>query len=159
MDRVWYWAMPGLALIVAAFTLTGIGFLMFTNELPDGWGLQAVITFVFFFPGLLLSLGVSQIILSKRGPREVSTAERVLIGILVILTVILALTSLDENAYIGIVIGPIIMIVAIALTITIAVNSTRAREPVVVPAVWTQPAPPEVKPDAEGPSSPYGPAS
>ena len=140
MERIWYWAMPTLGALVGAGVIYTLGYLLIYNNTPDGWGLQAAITFVFFFPGLLLSLGVSQIILSRRKPRQVFASERILIGTLVIASIVLALSCIDDDAYIGLLIGPIIIIVAIALTITIIVNSVRAKDAVVVPAVWTQPA-------------------
>lgn len=166
MDRFWYWAMPAFGALLAIGVIYALVWLGIDNGTPPGWGIQAVITFLFFFPGLLLSIGLSQIILSRRRPREVFPSERVLIGIVVGLSLLLALSSIDEGGYVGIVIGPIIMIVAIALTITIAVNSGRVRAPVVVPAIWTQPVE-GAKPDDDSPysiepaepetGSPYGP--
>lgn len=170
MTRLWYWAMPAFAIPVAGVAIYAIVHLVLGGDI-SGWGIQTFVTFVFFFPGLLLSLGVSQLVLSRRRPRTVVTAERVMIGILVGLTVFLGVSSLDRAAWNGLILGPLIVILAITLTITIAVNSSRLKQPAAVPAAWVPAteAPPAVAPSADAPpaetstadapQSPYGPAS
>ena len=160
MTRFWYWAMPVFAIPVAGVAIYAIANLLFGGD-TSGWGIQTFVTFLFFFPGLLLSLGISQIILSRRKPRAVVTAERVVIGILIGMTVILGVSSIDRDAWNGLLLGPLIVMVAIALTIMIAVNSSRLRRPVEVPASWAPlaEAPPADASPAAAPPSPYGPAS
>ncbi len=67
--------------------------------------------------------------LARRKPRTVSRAERILLSVEYALLAVLIVTSLDQSLLtFGILLWPLLIIVAIVISIVIATTSSRIRE-------------------------------
>lgn len=145
----WYWLQPGLGVLLAALSTYTIVMLFAAN----GEGIPSIpfgINGGFVYPGLLLSIGINQLILRKRVPRVVTLTERIMLGIIVGLVVVLIATSFDDEiSFSALFIWPVLILVAIALTIVIVVKNTTLANPVVAPVVAST---------AYGAQPAYGPA-
>lgn len=125
MTRFWYWFQPGLAIVVAVISLyTIVAVTVF--EAAGVPSLQFAITGLFVFPGLLISLAVNQVILRRRRPMVITTAERVLMAVLAAVAALLIATSFDVEALlVGVWVWPLLILFAIAVTVVIAVTGSR----------------------------------
>lgn len=125
MTRFWYWFQPGLAVVLALISLyTIIAVTVF--EAAGVPSLQFAITGLFVFPGMLISLAVNQVILRRRRPMVITTAERVLMAVLAAVAVLLIATSFDVEALlVGVWVWPLLILFAIAVTVVIATTGTR----------------------------------
>ena len=125
MTRFWDWFQPGLAIVLALISLyTIIAVTVF--EAAGVPSIQFAITGLFVFPGLLISLAVNQVILRRRRPMVITTAERVLMAVLAAVAVLLVATSFDVEALlVGVWVWPLLILFAIAVTVVIATTGSR----------------------------------
>jgi hypothetical protein len=131
--RAWYWSQPAVAVVLLGFTAyTLYLYVLSRYELSAGSALpsfQFLINGVFIFPGMLLSLGVSQVMLSRRLPRAVTLPERILLGIEYLLLIVIVATSFAPNALdVGLALWPILILVAITISIVIGVTTTLLKQ-------------------------------
>lgn len=125
MTRAAYWFQPALGVALAVLSLYTI-VAVTAFEAAGIPSIQFVINGVFVFPGLLISLAVNQLLLRRRRPRTVSTAERYLLLALGLVVVILVATSFDlEALMVGVLLWPLLILLAIVTTIVIVVTSGR----------------------------------
>ncbi len=129
MSRFWFWLQPALAVALLGITIyTLIAFAAEDLSLPFV-SIQFVVNGAFVFPGLVISLGVNTAILAFRRPRTTTRTERIMIGVLVAITVILIATSFHDDALVvGLFGWPVLILFAIAVTIVLAVTSARLRQ-------------------------------
>lgn len=127
--KYWYWSQPATAVVLFGFTVyTLVCFLALEGE--GLFSIQFAVNGAFIFSGMLLSLGLSQILLSKRVPRSVTLPERVLLGFEYLLLAVLIATSFAEDALtIGLVLWPLLIVLAVVISIAVAVTTARLKRP------------------------------
>lgn len=127
--KFWYWSQPAVAiLLLALISYTVVNFVAFYST--GLFSIQFAINGLFFFPGLLLSLGLNQWLLSRRTPRAVTTPERWLLGFEYGLVVVLVATSFAADALlIGLVLWPLLIVLAIVIGVAIPVMTARLARP------------------------------
>jgi len=132
--RYWYWSQPAVAVVLLAFTIyTLVSFFAF--DASGLFSIQFAVNGAFIFPGLLISLGLTQVLLSRRRPRSVTLPERILLGFECLLIVVLIATSFEPDSLtVGLVLWPLVIVLAVVITITVVVTTARLAKP---------PAPPE----------------
>lgn len=120
--KFWYWSQPAVAAVLLGFTIyTLVNFVAF--EASGLFSIQFAVNGAFIFPGLLISLGVSQLLLSRRQPRLVTLPERILLGFEFLLIAVVIATSFDPEALIiGLVLWPLMIVLAVVITILIATH-------------------------------------
>lgn len=125
--RLWMLAQP----IVAVLALAGFAAaLVFqaagrTDLIPS---VQALITAMFVYPGLAVSMIVNQAIVMARRPRELTTVEKLLVVAQFATAGLLALTSLDSGALLlGFLLWPLLIIAAVTACATMTSTTLRAR--------------------------------
>lgn len=130
MTRFWYWFIPGLAVVLAAFSIyTVLGAFVFPEAglIPS---IQFLMCGLFFFPVLLIVLAVGQVMLRRRRPMVIPVRERVLMGVSALFPIVLVATSFDIEALL---LGGLLWPFALAATVTLVVvivftNRRLARE-------------------------------
>ena len=132
--KYWYWSQPAVAVVLLAFTVyTLVSFFAF--DASGLFSIQFAVNGVFIFPGLLISLGLSQVLLSRRQPRSVTLPERILMGFEYLLIAVLIATSFEPDSLtVGLVLWPLVIVLAVVITIAVVVTTARLAKP---------PAPPE----------------
>ena len=132
-NAFWYWLQPGLGVLLAAFSI--YTYVMLFGF--DGVGIPSIpagINGIFVFPGLLLSIGINQLILRKRSPRIVTLTERIMLGVVIGLVVFLFVSGFDDEfSFSALFVWPILILVAVALTIVIVVKNATLAAPAVIP--------------------------
>ena len=138
--RFWYWSQPALAVVLLGFTIyTLVNFFAF--EASNLFSIQFAVNGAFIFPGLLISLGVSQVLLSKRRPRSVALPERILLGFEFLLIAVLIATSFEPDSLtVGLVLWPLLIVLAVVISIAIVVTTARLARPAVTPEAPPTPA-------------------
>lgn len=117
---MWLWAQPLLAVLaaiagVAAWIVQGIGAFEF---LPS---VQAVITGTFVLPGLAVSLMVNHLIVRVRRPARLTSGEKILLIVQVLIVIVTVLTSLDQAALLGgFLLWPLLIAAAVTACVTMA---------------------------------------
>lgn len=128
----WYWFQPALGVVLGGLSIYTLVMLL----AAEAYGIPSIqfgIDGAFVFPGLLLSIGTNQLILRRRNPRIVTLAERILLGVIAGIVVLLVVTSVDQMAFaVGIFVWPVLILVAIATTAVIAVKTSTLAAPVPV---------------------------
>lgn len=131
---LWYWFQPALGVLLAAFSIYTYVMIFGFN----GVGIPSIpagINGIFVFPGLLLSIGINQLILRRRSPRIVTLTERIMLGVVMGLVVFLVVSGFDDEfSFSALFVWPILMLVAVALTIVIGVKNAALAAPAVIPA-------------------------
>ena len=127
-ERMWLWAQPLLAVVagvagIAAIVVRALGEFSY---LPS---VQAVVTGVLVLPGLALSLGINHLIVRARRPARLTSGEKILLIVQVLIVIVTVLTSLDQAALIG---GYLLWPLLIAASVT-ARTSLRLRVRKVTP--------------------------
>ena len=132
-NTFWYWLQPGLGVFLAAFSIYTYVMLFGFN----GVGIPSIpagINGIFVFPGLLLSIGINQLILRKRSPRIVTLTERIMLSVILGLVVFLVVSGFDDEfSFSALFVWPILMLVAVATTIVIVVKNAALAAPSVIP--------------------------
>ena len=121
--KVSFWLFPVIgAICLLASLWVWAGVLLTFNTWATTF--PAVITGMFILLGVALSLAVDTIVLSRRKPREVRVAELILLVVLVLLVIATVwLGFYDEASWSTLFTLPAIILVAVALTIVIAIGS------------------------------------
>lgn len=127
--KFWYWTQPAVAILL--LLLIGYTVVNFVAFYSTGlFSIQFAINGLFIFPGLLLSFGLNQWLLSRRTPRTVTTPERWLLGFEYGLVAVLVVTSFAADALlIGLVLWPLLIVLAIIIGIAIPVTTARLARP------------------------------
>ncbi len=126
--KYWYWSQPAVAVVLLAFTVyTLVSFFAF--DASGLFSIQFAVNGAFIFPGLLISLGLSQVLLSRRQPRSVTLPERILL-----IAVLVATSFEPDSLTVGLVLWPLVIVLAVVITIAVVVTTARLAKP---------PAPPE----------------
>ncbi len=120
-ERMWLWAQPLLAVVagvagIAAIVVRALGEFSY---LPS---VQAVVTGVLVLPGLALSLGINHLIVRARRPARLTSGEKILLIVQVLIVIVTVLTSLDQAALIG---GYLLWPLLIAASVTACVTMAR----------------------------------
>lgn len=120
-ERMWLWAQPLLAIVaavagVSAIVVRALGEYAF---LPS---VQAVVTGTIVLPGLALSLGINHLIVRARRPARLTSGEKILLIVQVLIVIVTVLTSLDQAALIG---GYLLWPLLIAAAVTACVSMAR----------------------------------
>lgn len=126
--RGWFAVMPAIAVACALTSIVLIASIVFFSYKPD---FQGYINAIAVLPGLILSLAVSQLILSRRRPRVVTMTEIVLISLLGAMVVVIVCLSFVSGGFIfGMYLLPVLIGLPVALTIVTAVSNVRFRQQV-----------------------------
>ena len=131
--RYWYWSQPAVAAVLLAFTIyTLVSFFAF--DASGLFSIQFAVNGAFIFPGLLISFGVTQVLLSRRRPRSVALPERILLGFEYLLIAVLIATSFEPDSLtVGLVLWPLVIVLAVVITIAVVVTTARLAKPVAPP--------------------------
>ncbi len=153
----WYWSQLIAAGVVLLIVITGLVFS--STDLVDegvvpGVFLMLVLTFA-VFPGLLVSLLVNQLILSRRRVQALTRGEKIVLGIEYGLTAVLLLGAWDEGSILwgGLFVVPLLVITAVVACAMISVATSRFRRGELFLAQAAAPVP------APGPAPAQRPAS
>ncbi len=127
--KYWYWSQPAVAIVLAllsGYTLVRL-FLFEAEGIPS---FQFMINGTFVFPGIVLSLGVNQLLLARRVPRSVTLPERWLLGFEYGLIAVLIVTSFAEDALlVGLIFWLPLIILAVVIAVAIPVTTARRSAP------------------------------
>ena len=131
-DRVWYWAHVGVTALVAVVVATSIVLLAVNDEVLYSHSIQQFFILMFVMPGVLLVLAINQLILWRRRPRVIRTADKVVTVIFVVLALVtfLSMFSFDVGLVVVFFSVPLLIIAGIISTILIAVGNARAGDAV-----------------------------
>lgn len=130
-DKVWYWAHFGFTVAIAVVVALGVVLLNVDSDLFFTYSLHAFVILLFVMPGALLVFAINHLILWRRKPRVFRTADKVVIIIVAVLTLITALSvfSFEVGLVVVFFSVPLLMIAGVISTVFIAVGNTRAAAP------------------------------
>lgn len=100
----------------------------------------AVINGLFIVLGVAVSVAIDTILLARRTPRGVRLVELILlIALVLLLGGSIALGFFDEASWALLFVWPVLILLAIALTVVIAIGNARTKEPAVTASPFEQP--------------------
>jgi hypothetical protein len=130
-NRVWYLAHLGATIVLAVLSAVSITMLALNSNAPLVNTFGGAIIFVYVVPGTLLVFAINQLILWRRAPRVIRTADKVVIVLVAVLILVAMLLTIDEELGFGAVFlaVPLLMIAGVISTIVLAVGNARTAEP------------------------------
>jgi hypothetical protein len=130
-NKIWYWAHFGLTVAIAVIVALSFVLLNVDSDLFFTYSLHGFVILLIVMPGALLVFAINHLILWRRKPRVFRTADKVVIIIVAVLTVVTALSVFSFEAGLVLVFFsvPLLMIAGVISTVIIAVGNTRAAAP------------------------------
>ena len=130
-NKVWFWAHLGFTVALAVIIALSFVLLTVDSDLFFTYSLHGFVILIMVLPGALLVFAINHLILWRRKPRVFRIADKVVIIVVAVLTLITALSvfSFDVGLVVVFFSVPLLIIAGIISTIVIAVGNSRAGEP------------------------------
>lgn len=126
-DRLWLWSQPVIAVLAAAAGIAA-WVLQLNGDLRALPTLQSLITGSFVLPGLALSLTINHVAVVLRRPPLLTVGERLLlIAEYVVVVAILAISLSPDLLFLGYILWPLLIAIAVLAFFSMTANTVRAR--------------------------------
>ncbi len=123
--RFWFWTLgAAIAVLVAVIVYTIVSF----ASLEGGrlFSIQFLVNGAFVYPGLVLSLAVDLLILSRRTPHTITRLERgALVGLLALALVVLAVSFIEHSLLLSTIYWLLLVTAAVWTTSVLGMTNSR----------------------------------